>query len=92
MKARAHFRIVGHDWHNNKRILLIEDLNGPMSVTNDAENVVADLLAAGHSNYRIVYRDSMGQWDELLHNGFRFIGFGLTLVTSRLLFNWSSQY
>jgi len=77
MKARAHFRIVGQDFKNQSKVLLIEDLNGPMSVTNDAENVVADLLAAGYASFRFLYRDSMGQWDELLHNGFRFTGFGI---------------
>jgi len=76
MKRKAHFRIVGQDFKNQSKVLLIEDLNGPMSVTNDAENVVAYLISIGYSSYRILYCDSMGQWDELLHDGTQFTGFG----------------
>lgn len=43
------------------RIFLV-DLNGPVSVTNDAENVFAEVYKEGH---RIIYRDSMGCWDEI---------------------------
>ena len=74
---KAQYRIVGHDWPTNSDpVIFIEDLNGPMSVTNDAEAVVKDLINLGYGDYHILYKDSMGQWDELLHNGFRFIGFG----------------
>lgn len=44
----------------------IIDHDGPRSVTNEAENVVAFL----HSQYpgrRFMYRDTQGRWDELLH-------------------------
>jgi hypothetical protein len=37
------------------------------SVTNDAESVIADLAARFDlSKYRVIYRDSMGTWDQLL--------------------------
>ncbi len=77
MKPKAHFRIVGHDWTpDGGGCVLIEDLNGPMSITNDAEAVVADLIEAGYADFRFIYKDTMGQWDELLHNELRFTGFG----------------
>ena len=41
------------------------DGGGP-SVTNDAERVVAEVTAE-HPSKRIVYRDTMGHWDELMH-------------------------
>lgn len=50
------------------------DLEGARSVTNDAELVVAE-LAKVYGDRRIIYRDSMGNWDELQHDGERFTGF-----------------
>lgn len=47
---------------------------GTMSVTNDAENVVAN-IAQEYSNKRIIYRDTDGQWDELVHDNGRFLRF-----------------
>jgi predicted HAD superfamily phosphohydrolase len=73
---RASYKVVGHDFQYNTRAVLIEDLNGPLSVTNDAEAVVEDLLKVYEADYRIFYKDSMGQWDELLHDGKQFTGFG----------------
>lgn len=49
-------------------VILIVDLNGPVSVTNDAGAVIPharDLLGAPASA-RVVYRDSTNRWDELL--------------------------
>lgn len=53
------------------------------SVTNDAENVIKYLIRAaglvslngeaGHE--RVVYRDTMGRWDELQHQQGEFVGF-----------------
>lgn len=45
------------------------------SVTNDAERVVTECLAK-YGERRIIYRDSDGQWGELLHTGIQFRGFG----------------
>ena len=73
---KAQYRIIGHDWIRNECSVLIEDLNGPMSVTNDAEAVVQDILLRGYLRSRILYRDSAGQWGELIHNGQKFTGFG----------------
>jgi hypothetical protein len=38
-----------------------------MSVTNDAEQVT-EFLFKTIGDKRIFYKDTMGQWDELLHN------------------------
>lgn len=45
-----------------------------LSVTNDAENVVDEILLV-YGEKRIVYRDSEGQWDEITHDGVDFTGF-----------------
>jgi hypothetical protein len=55
--------------------VFIVDLDGPLSVTNDAENVV-DRLLHRYGNRRIIYKDTSGRWDELLHNGSEFTCFG----------------
>jgi len=56
-------------------VIWIADLNlGSISVTNDAENVVADIQRR-HADKRIIYRDSDGNWDELKHKGGQFTGF-----------------
>jgi hypothetical protein len=58
--------------------VFIADMNrGGKSVTNDAERVVETLLtqAPERKTKEIVYRDSQGQWDLLVHDGVKFIGF-----------------
>ena len=46
-------------------VVYIEDANdGGMSITNDAEAVVREYGKHGH---RVVSKDTMGQWDELVH-------------------------
>lgn len=44
------------------------DFEGTRSVTNDIENVIDNLKRTGllHAGDRLVYRDSMGVWDEAL--------------------------
>ena len=65
--------------------IVIEHDGAPCSVTNDAENVIAEMAADGldFTGRRVIYRDQMGAWDELLVSGNRFAGFrlldGLTL-------------
>lgn len=64
------------------------DQNGARSVTNDAENVCAELHSR-YPNCRIIYRDTMGRWDELCHDSGRFTdyapasGMGIALAPSR---------
>lgn len=57
-----------------EQIIRIVDLDEGMSVTNDAENVVREVNAQ-RPGYRILYRDTMGNWDELLHDNGIFQGF-----------------
>lgn len=48
-------------------VIAIVDHNQGKSVTNDAENVIADLAARFDlSRYRVIYQDSLGTWDQLL--------------------------
>lgn len=44
------------------------------SITNDAIAVVEHVLYH-YPKRRIIYRDSMGRWDELCHDGLKFICF-----------------
>lgn len=48
----------------------IIDLNlGNVSVTNDAENVVTEIQSTTDiKGLKIVYRDSDGNWDEIIPN------------------------
>lgn len=57
--------------------LLVRDLGGPYpSVTNDAENVVADLHGEGIlDGQRVMYIDSWGHVDEVVHSRGVFIRF-----------------
>lgn len=74
MSARACYSVV----EVSAFIVAIRDDDQPgrLSVTNDAEAVVEELATkyplAGR---KIIYRDSMGLWDELQHDGARFTGF-----------------
>ena len=60
--ARAVYDVVKV---TNDTIFLV-DRNLGMSVTNDAENVVAEVVNE-YGNKKVIYRDSMGNWDELVH-------------------------
>lgn len=62
-------------------VFLIDNDEG-MSVTNDAENVVAYCLKE-HGTKRIIYRDTEGRWDELMHDGVSFTGFSPIDETTR---------
>lgn len=52
-----------------------KDTNGFASVTNDANNVVRQMLKNAGEFDRIIYRDSMGIWDELVVQEGEFAGF-----------------
>ena len=71
MASRSDFEIV----KVTDEFVFIRDLNiGNRSVTNDAENVVVDVNRM-HNGKRIIYQDSEGSWNELLHSDGRFEGF-----------------
>lgn len=59
-------------FHKNTVFIVDNDIG--TSITNDAENVVIDVLAK-YPDHQIIYRDTMGQWDELLHLDGKFAGF-----------------
>ncbi len=56
----------------------IADANqGGRNVTDDAERVVTELLATQQllPHQRLLYRDALDCWDELVHDRRRFTGF-----------------
>lgn len=65
---RASFEINAVLWEQ-KAILIIDraDIDETMSITNDAEAVV-DFLNGSYPGFRIFYRDTMDNWDELVHD------------------------
>ena len=54
--------------------VLVRDIDGPVSVTNDAKRVVQRLHEV-LPGFRYLYIDSDGNRDELLHVGPTFTGF-----------------
>jgi hypothetical protein len=69
MKASFGFSYVSQD------LIILRDNNIGMSITNDAEAVVKNVLAQCGREARIFYIDSQGQYDELVHNGRSFVVF-----------------
>ncbi len=55
-------------------VFLVDLDRGNVSVTNDADRVVAEVHKL-HPGKRIFYRDSMGNWDELDHKNGVFTGY-----------------
>ena len=68
-----------YDFKVSCRVLVIYDLNlGNMSVTNDIENVLAEIFENEIDRgdvKKIIYQDSDGYFDEALHDGEKFTGF-----------------
>lgn len=57
-------------------VIVLTDLNGSQSITNDAEAVIVDLSTKYDLvKNRVIYRDSMGRYDGLAVKGNRFVGF-----------------
>lgn len=58
-------------------VLLVDRcLPGTMTITNAAEVVIAELAAAGLlAGRRVFYQDTLGRWDELVHDGEAFLRF-----------------
>lgn len=55
-------------------VFLVDADRGNMSVTNDAENVL-QWCKSRWPGKRVVYCDSMGLWDEIVHESGRFVKF-----------------
>jgi hypothetical protein len=63
--------------------VFIVDNDVGVSVTNAAEAVVA-AIAAEYPERRIFYKDTMGEWGELVHNRGAFLRFaGIAPVTHK---------
>lgn len=77
MRRNAHFEVIGM----RPSAVTIRDI-GPhdrfMTVTNDAESVVSELVQAGilKAGQRLLYYDSEGELDEIFVKDGRFAGFG----------------
>lgn len=61
------------------------DLDGVLSITNDAERV-CKRVNAEWPGVRIFYKDSSGDWDELAHRSGEFTGFVTIGPTDRQRF------
>lgn len=81
MKSKADFTFIIDE---ETRIIAIEDLNkGNISVTNDMENILNEILVQGLNkdknfsldNYTIVYKDSNNVWDGVNIKNNKFFGF-----------------
>jgi hypothetical protein len=70
MRAHAVFL-----WVRSGVAYLADADDGAVSVTNDAEAVVAFFINMLPPDTRLVYQDTMGRWDELKHSGGKFTGF-----------------
>lgn len=82
-RTRATFEYVQSHFED---AIFIIDLKRGMSVTNDADAVVAEVLRL-HPGKRIVYRDTLGSWDELRHDGLGFTGFAPLSIEDRRRFS-----
>ncbi len=70
MKREARYHVIKSTF---EAVWIVDD-EGVLSVTNDAERVVAELFRTWGAR-RIFYRDTDGDWDELQHEGAKFTGF-----------------
>lgn len=89
-KATYNYTVVDKSFG---KVLLIRDTNGPMSITNDIENVIEEICSRHNINpvdHHIIYRDSQGTWDAFTFSTKQFV----LLQTSDLekaLAKYSSQ-
>ncbi len=69
----------------NSQFVVIHDDGQGLSVTNNAENVVREIAQSSIKleARRLFYRDTDGQYDELLHNNGRFGGFKPGTIVER---------
>jgi hypothetical protein len=64
-RITEHRATYSYTVHGN--VIAIVDYDQGRSVTNDAENVIADLDACFDlSKYQVIYRDTRGIWDQIL--------------------------
>jgi hypothetical protein len=67
-----------YSWTDDGRVVAIIDSGIGKSVADDAEMVIAELVAAGVlvDQREIIYRDTTGTWDRILTRQGKFAGFG----------------
>ena len=61
MDMKSNYRVI--DETDNEIYLVDNDIEGYRSVTNDANNI-----CNVYPDKRIFYCDSMGNWDEMIHD------------------------
>lgn len=65
-------------------VVCLTDLGGAPSVTNDAEAVIGELGVVGVDlTQPVIYRDTEGQWDELVVTNSQFSGFRFLNTTDQ---------
>jgi len=64
-------------WELRGNVVCIVDHDNGRSVTNDVQAVLADIARDGVNlaTHRVIYRDTMGVWDEILLAGVTFSAF-----------------
>ncbi len=83
---RANYEVVSVGINDEDVIMLLRDRDGRVSITNDAEAVVAERLAWYKAEFLdrgfntgkkliIHYLDTEGRRDQLLHDNLKFTGF-----------------
>ncbi len=88
MSARS-----SYTWGIDGDYVVIIDQGGSVSVTNDVEAVIADLVTQGIDvdSKRVVYRDSTGTWDGMRTSNGQFRGFRIlgspSLMAARAKWN-----
>jgi hypothetical protein len=82
MAREANYTIVENTPGKPLVIRDVGDHSISLTITNDADNVVQRLHIAGHlpDNRRLLYWDTMGSLDELVHDNGRFKGFLPTIA------------
>jgi len=60
--CKADYKVVAVD---EDRVFLIDLDTGSRTLTNDAENVFAEIYSE-YGNKRVIYQDATGQWSEIL--------------------------
>ena len=65
-------------------VLCIEDAMGDISITFDAYHIVEKLISKGiDPSINVVYKDTIGVWDQILVKNGRFAGFAYLGASNR---------
>lgn len=84
---RAKYTII----HATPSLVALIDSKTGTSVTNDAEAVVADILARYGRTPRIFYQDTENRWAELKHNGSAFTDFSPIPSTEQAIIHFNPK-